>query len=76
MTTALGTTNEDANGEFEVYPYQLTTLIEAQPNLKYLVKAANDSPALHEAASDTLSVAPAEEDFVSKKYFGFRSRLR
>ena len=76
MTTALGSTNEDANGEFEVYPYQLTTWIEAQPNLEYLVKAANDSPALYEAASDMLSVAPAEEDIVSKKYFGFRSKLR
>ena len=48
----------------------------AQPDLEYLVKAANESPALFESSSNTLSVAPLEEDVVSKRYFGFRSKLK
>ena len=76
MSTTPATRNEETSGEFEVYPYQLTTWIEAQPDLEYLVRAANDSPAMYEASSNTLSVAPLEEDIVSKKYFGIRSKLR
>ena len=76
MTVTASPSTDDSNGEFEVYPYQLTTWIEAQPDLEYLVKAANESPALFESSSNTLSVAPLEEDVVSKRYFGLRSKLK
>ena len=76
MGTTPETKQEETSGEFEVYPYQLTTWIEAQPDLEYLVKAANDSPAMYEASTNTLSVAPPEEDIVSKKFFSIRAKLR
>ena len=76
MTTSTSHATDDPSGQFEVFPYQLTTWIEGQPDLEYLVRAANDTPALYQVAQDNLSVAPPDQNIVSKKYFGFRSKLR
>ena len=76
MKTSTSHATDDPSGQFEVFPYQLTTWIEGQPDLEYLVRAANDTPALYQVAQDNLSVAPPDQNIVSKKYFGFRSKLR
>ena len=41
--------NLEENGQeaVKVYPIQLTSWIESQPDLAYLVEAANNTPALY-----------------------------
>ena len=65
--------NED---KVKVFPVQLTSWIEGQPDLAYLVEAANSSPALYTTGSKELKVAPQREDIVNKKYSSNTSKIR
>ena len=59
-----------------VFPIQLTRWIEGQPDLAYLVKAANDTPALYTTSTNELSIAPIKEDVINKKFNSKRAKLR
>ena len=65
--------NED---KVKVFPVQLTSWIEGQPDLAYLVEAANSSPALYTTGSKELKVAPQREDIVNKKYSSNTAKIR
>ena len=65
--------NED---KVKVFPVQLTSWIEGQPDLAYLVEAANSSPALYTTGSKELKIAPQREDIVNKKYSSNTSKIR
>ena len=65
--------NED---RVKVFPVQLTSWIEGQPDLAYLVEAANSTPALYKTGSDNLKVAPQREDIVNKKYSSTSAKIR
>ena len=65
--------NED---KVKVFPVQLTSWIEGQPDLAYLVEAANSSPALYTTGSKELKVAPQREDIVNRKYSSNTAKIR
>ena len=59
-----------------VFPVQLTRWIEAQPDLSYLVKAANDTPALYTTSTNELNIAPLKEDIVNRRFESKAANLR
>ena len=71
--------SEQRNSESEsvkVFPIQLTSWIESQPDLAYLVEAANNTPALYKSGSKELNVAPLRGDVVSNRFSNKRARIR
>ena len=70
--------NLEENGQeaVKVYPIQLTSWIESQPDLAYLVEAANNTPALYKNGSKELNIAPLKEDIISKRFSNKRARVK
>lgn len=72
--------NEEAdqqkNNAGRIFPIQLTRWIETQPDLAYLVKAANDTPALYDRATDELSIAPLRENIINERFDSKRSKIK
>ena len=66
---------EDRDRE-KIYPMVLTNWIETQPELSYLTKAANDTPALYSRNANELIIAPIKEDVINKEYDRFSRKLR
>ncbi|NOL46241.1 putative conserved membrane protein [Synechococcus sp. MIT S9220] len=59
-----------------VFPIQLTRWIEGQPDLSYLVKAANDTQALYTTSTNELNIAPLKEDVVNRRFESKRAKIR
>ena len=67
---------ESGSESVKVFPIQLTSWIESQPDLAYLVEAANNTPALYKSGSKELNVAPLKGDIVSNRFSNKRARIR
>tara|TARA_B100000674_G_C37960908_1_gene971944 strand:- start:1886 stop:3226 length:1341 start_codon:yes stop_codon:yes gene_type:complete len=67
---------ESGQEAIKVYPIQLTSWIESQPDLAYLVEAANNTPALYRNGSKELNIAPLKEDIISKRFSNKRARIK
>ena len=72
----MGDSEQNNEDRVKVFPVQLTSWIEGQPDLAYLVEAANNTPALYKTGSDNLKVAPQREDIVNKKYSSTSAKIR
>ena len=72
----MGDLEQNNEDRVKVFPVQLTSWIEGQPDLAYLVEAANNTPALYKTGSDNLKVAPQREDIVNKKYSSTSAKIR
>ena len=72
----MGDLEQNNEDRVKVFPVQLTSWIEGQPDLAYLVEAANNTPALYKTGSDNLKVAPQREDIVNKNTAALRKNQR
>ena len=70
------TTNQSQGGRLTVNPIQLIRWIKAQVELDYIVKAANQTPALYTRSDNNLQVSPLQADIVGKRVRSHQNRIR
>lgn len=63
-------------GQIRVNPIQLLRWIKNQVELDYIVKAANETPALYQRSENELIVSPQQADVVGRRARSTRARLR
>jgi hypothetical protein len=68
--------NHSPSGQITVNPIQLVRWIKNQVELDYIVKAANNTPALFQRAENELIVSPQQADVVGNRARSGKARLR
>ncbi len=68
--------SSSSSGQITVNPIQLVRWIKNQVELDYIVKAANNTPALYQRADNELIISPQQADVVGNELRSGKAKLR
>lgn len=71
-----GPPRTSSSGQITVNPIQLVRWIKNQVELDYIVRAANNTPALYQRAENELIISPQQADVVGNRVRNWKARLR